>query len=243
MRRLKDFAKRLLRNVGYDLVSYSIGSDPNLAFCKALASHDVQLIVDVGANTGQYGLFVRRAGYNGPILSFEPMKTEHELLLRRSKSDSKWTIAPPMAIGDHDGLIEINIASNSGSSSLLPMLELHMEAAPESAYIGTESVQICRLDTIVKKLVDDTCQNLFLKIDVQGSEWSVLDGANETLSRVAGILCECSFTPLYSGEAQWLSLVQRIEGMGFEIWGVSPGFSDERTGRLLQADFLFFRRE
>jgi FkbM family methyltransferase len=242
MRLLKEFVKRLLRNVGYDLVSYSKGSDPNLAFCKALESHNVQLIVDIGANTGQYGLFVRRAGYNGPILSFEPMKTEPELLLRQSKSDSNWMIASPMAIGDHDGLIEINIASNSGSSSLLPMLELHKEAAPGSAYIGTESVQIFRLDTIVKKLVDDTCQNLFLKIDVQGSEWSVLDGAKETLSRVAGILCECSFTPLYSGEAQWLSLVQRIEGMGFEIWGVSPGFSDERTGRLLQADFLFFRR-
>ncbi len=242
MRYFKKLAKNFARSLGYDVMPYSSQRDFDHVFMQALARHDVDLVLDVGANAGQFAAGLRNAGYSETIISFEPMSAEHRRLLNFSKSDARWKVAPRMAIGDIDGSVEINIAFNSGSSSLLPMLDLHREAAPESVYAGKESVDIYRLDTIAKQLIEPNYKNIFLKIDVQGYEWSVLEGARETVERVVGILCECSFSPLYAGEARWTSLIEKIEAMGYEVWGVLPGFSDPRTERLLQADFLFFRK-
>ena len=242
MRCIKKFAKRVLRHLGYDLIPYSKNRNFADACACALLQHRVDLVLDVGANAGQFASGLRSAGYAETIISFEPMSVEHKQLVNLASGDSKWQVAPRMAIGDSNCTGEINIAANSGSSSLLPMLDLHREAAPESAYAGKEPIQIRRLDTVARELFDSNFKNIFLKIDVQGYEWSVLEGAKETMGRVVGVLCECSFSPLYGGEARWNSLVDKIEAMGFEIWGVSPGFADPRTGRLLQADFLFFRK-
>lgn len=242
MRIIKRFIKKFTRSLGYDLISYSKDRDFDRVFNQALLTYQVELVLDVGANAGQFAASMRSMGYVGKMISFEPMSVEHERLVSLASADSSWDVAPRMAIGDRDGEVEINIAANSGSSSLLPMLDLHRQAAPESAYSGKESVAIRKLDTMARQLLAPNCKNIFLKIDVQGYEWSVLEGAQETLPRVVGILCECSFTPLYAGEAPWTNLVQKIEALGFEVWGVIPGFSDPRTGRLLQVDFLFFRK-
>ena len=242
MRNLKKLVKRFARGLGYDIVPYSNQRDFDHVFTQALVQHQVGLVLDVGANAGQFAAGLRNAGYRQTIISFEPMSAEHAKLLALSRSDAKWRVAPRMAIGDSDGSVEINIAANSGSSSILPMLDLHREAAPESIYAGKEPVDIRRLDSIVGQLIEPETKNIFLKIDVQGYEWPVLDGAPQTIEKVVGILCECSFSPLYAGEARWTSLIEKIESMGFDVWGVLPGFSDPRTGRLLQADFLFFRK-
>ena len=76
---------------------------------------------------------IRNAGYTERIISFEPMSVEYTQLLGQSSQDSKWDVAPRMAIGNIDGEVDINIAGNSGSSSILAMLDLHRQAAPESA--------------------------------------------------------------------------------------------------------------
>jgi FkbM family methyltransferase len=240
MGKIKKIIRNLIRQIGYDFVPYSSKTDFNDVFTHALELYSVDLVLDIGANTGQFAKGLRGAGYTNNIISFEPMSAEHRELLIFSQHDPKWIVANRMAIGDIDGIVEINIASNSGSSSLLPMLELHKQAAPESVYSGKESVDIYRLDTIAKQVIGQNYKNIFLKLDVQGCEWSVLEGANEIVERAVGILCECSFSPLYEGEASWTRLVEKIEAMGFEVWGVLPGFSDPRSGRLLQADFLFF---
>jgi FkbM family methyltransferase len=242
MKILKKFVKTFVRGLGYDIVPYLIQKDFDHVFTEALSRYQVGLVLDVGANAGQFASGLRTAGYGGAIISFEPMSAEHANLVLLSKNDAKWCVAPRMAIGDSDGIVEINIAANSGSSSILPMLDLHRDAAPESIYAGKESANVRKLDTVAKQLIDPSEKNIFLKLDVQGYEWSVLDGAEKILERVAGILCECSFSPLYAGEARWTSLIEKIEEKGFEVWGVLPGFSDPRTGRLLQADFLFFRK-
>ncbi len=237
----KRYARSFVRMFGYDIVNYSRSADSRAILYRALQSHKVDFVIDIGANMGQYGKYLRSVGYKGAIVSVEPMKVEQKMLVNLAGSDANWVVVPPMAIGGHDGLVEFNIAANSGSSSLLEMLDVHKNAAPESAYIGKEIVSIYKLDTFSDQFVDKSFKSLFLKIDVQGAEWSVLDGGQETLKRVVGIMCECSFTPLYAGEAPWLDLIQRIEGMGFNIWGFYPGFSDRKTGKLLQADVLFFR--
>lgn len=242
MQKLKKLIKRLVRILGYNIAPYLAYRDFDHVFTQALSRYQVRLVLDVGANEGQFAIGLRKAGYSGNMISFEPMYAEHAVLLAMSKNDVRWQVAPRMAIGDSDGSVEINIAANSGSSSILPMLDLHKEAAPESIFTGKESVDIRKIDTVANHLIELDAKNIFLKMDVQGYEWSVLAGAEKTLERVVGILCECSFSPLYAGEANWTKLIEKIEAKGFEVWGVVPGFSDPRTGRLLQADFLFFRK-
>lgn len=113
-----------------------------------LATHDINLIFDIGANVGQFGKELRQAGYRGQIISFEPMSVARTELLSTSKNDPLWMVAPQAAIGDYDGETEIHIAGNSQSSSILRMLNSHKNAAPESNYVGTERGPLHRLDAL-----------------------------------------------------------------------------------------------
>ena len=144
------------------------------------------------------------------------------------------------ALGDHDGEVEINIAGNSESSSVLPMLESHRSAAPQSAYQGKEMVQVKTLDAVAGQYLKDA-RTAFLKIDTQGFEWHVLDGARETLPHIKGILVELSLVPLYEGQHLWQDVIARLETAGFTLWAFKPVFSDQASGRTLQVDGVFFR--
>ena len=143
-------------------------------------------------------------------------------------------------MGDQDGEIEIHIAGNSVSSSVLPMMEAHSSAAEGSAYVGIEKTPIFRLDSVAPSYLAQSSRP-FLKIDTQGYEWQVLDGARETLSQCQGVLCELSLVPLYEGQHLWMEMIQRLESEGFTLWSIQKGFTDLRDGRTLQVDATFFR--
>lgn len=205
-----------------------------------LADQKIDLVFDVGANTGQFAKSLRKAGYTQQMVSFEPLSIAHVQLLNASRNDSKWDIAPRAAIGDRDGEIEIHIAGNSVSSSALQMLDSHTVAAPGSAYIGSESVPLSQLDTVACDYLKSGTRP-FVKIDTQGYEDRVLDGATELLQKARGLQLELSFVPLYEGQKLFDDLVERLRTLGFSIWAIWPGFCDPHTGRMLQVDATFFR--
>ena len=205
-----------------------------------LASHNVSLVLDVGANCGQYARRLRDSGYVGRIVSFEPQSEAHRELQVAASSDPNWIAADRVAIGASRATLQINISGNSVSSSLLPMLDSHSSAAPESVYIGTETVEVVPLDELAPRYVKSVDRTL-LKIDAQGYEASILDGAAETLKRAVGVATEMSFTPLYQGQLVFRDMYDRLTGLGFVPWGVFPGFSDNNSGRMLAFDGIFFR--
>lgn len=211
-----------------------------LQIVSTLRKFEIDVVLDVGANTGQFTSEIRQGGYAGRIVSFEPLSHAHAVLQKASEGDQLWDVYPRCALGDHDGEVEINIAGNSQSSSILPMLESHRSAAPESAYQGKEIVPIKTLDAIVGQYLKDA-HAVFLKIDTQGFEWQVLDGARDTLPQVKGILVELSLVPLYEGQHLWKEMIDRLEAAGFTLWAFKPVFSDQVSGRTLQVDGLFFR--
>jgi FkbM family methyltransferase len=200
----------------------------------------IDLVFDVGANTGQFAKSLRDAGYTRRLISFEPLSIAHAKLLQASRNDAQWEIAPRTAIGDHEGEIEMHIAGNSVSSSVLDMLDSHTSAAPGSAYVGTERAPLSRLDTIALDYIKPGAIP-FIKIDTQGYEDRVLDGASELLIRTRGLQLELSFVPLYEGQKLFNELVERLRKLGFTIWAIRPGFCDPHSGRMLQADATFFR--
>jgi FkbM family methyltransferase len=209
-------------------------------YAAMLAAHKINLVLDVGANCGQYALGLRDSGYLGRIVSFEPQSQAHRELLAAASRDPNWTAAERTAIGASRSTLEINVSANSVSSSLLPMLDSHSRVAPESAYIGTETVDVVPLDEIAPNYIRPG-DRAFLKIDVQGYEASVLDGAAETLKKVVGVATEMSFTPLYEGQSLFPDLYDRLTALGFAPWALLPGFSDNVAGRMLQCDGVFFR--
>ena len=91
----------------------------------ALRHSHIDLVIDIGANEGQFAKELRAGGYSGRIVSFEPLSAAHRRLLQESNRDSAWHVHPRCALGDRLGEIELNISGNSVSSSILPMLASH----------------------------------------------------------------------------------------------------------------------
>jgi hypothetical protein len=116
-----------------------------------------------------------------------------------------------------------------------------METEPRSRYIGKERVNILRLDSIDLPSILSS-QNPFLKIDTQGFEWQVLDGCGQLLQKFKGILCEVSLVALYEDQHLWKEVMERLNGNGFDLWAIQPGFVDPFDGRTLQMNVVFFRR-
>ena len=237
----KSFFKRIIRKFGFDLRRYRAESSEDAQFIAMLAAHRINLILDVGANKGQFGRQLRNAGYEGRIVSFEPLASARMALALACKEDPLWEVAPQAAIGSEDGEIEIHVAGNSESSSILNMLDSHAIAAPESVYVGSEKVPLRRLDTLAQGYLQQE-DVLFVKIDTQGYEDRVLQGAPNILARTKGLQLELSLVPLYEGQRLYDEMIGKLRALNFELWGVSPMFVDPKSGRLLQIDATFFRR-
>jgi FkbM family methyltransferase len=214
--------------------------DEDVRRVKLLRSEGIEVVLDVGANAGQYAQQLRAAGYVGRIVSFEPLPEAFAALERAAAADPRWE-ARRLALSDADGEAEIHVAANSWSSSLLDMGERHLASAPESAYVGREHVTTARLDSIWEEVLGPDARP-FLKLDVQGFEMHVLRGAAGHLDRVAGVQAELSLVHLYEGDSLWRDVVDHLEEEGFELVGLEPGFEDPETGRMLQADGTFLRR-
>ncbi len=203
----------------------------------ALRHFRVTTLFDVGANIGQYGAAVRASGYRGRILSCEPLPDAYPHLARRAASDGNWTTVQT-AVGDHVGMLEINVAANSYSSSVLRMTDAHLDAAPGSHRVGVEKVPVTTVAALLAEHGIDAAAAM-LKIDTQGYESFVLDGAGSALGDFALVQLEMSFVPLYEGQQLFDDLLDRLRDSGFEIYALEGGFGDPHTGRMLQCDVLF----
>jgi FkbM family methyltransferase len=211
-----------LRSSGFDVVRYRPANDPDQRLVHLLERYGVNTLLDVGANVGQFAKRIIAAGYPNRIISFEPVSGSHSMLLKNAEDCAQWQVARRCALGDERRTVMVNIAGNSESSSLLPMLERHVNALPISKYLGAEDGM-----------------SLALKMDVQGFEGQVLDGASRTLEHIKVIYTEMSLCPLYDREVPFFDLYSRILKLGFRCVGISPGFLDPTTWEVLQVDATF----
>jgi FkbM family methyltransferase len=230
--------------MGYELQPYIKGipvqpRDDDFRRVRLMASRGITVLLDVGANIGQFALRTRSAGYERRIVSFEPMRTAYAELSARAASDSGWECRR-QALGRSAGASEIHISRNSFSSSLLEMEERHLRSAPEAAYVGAEEISVVALDSIWDEIVARS-DRPFLKLDVQGFELEALRGAERSLQKLAGVETELSLVPLYEGAPAHGEVIEHLEAAGFRLAGVEPNFFDPETAELLQADAIFVR--
>jgi len=209
-------------------------------FIKLLQHKKIDLILDVGANIGQYAQSLIGLGYKGNIISFEPLSGVYEMLVRKTQKYPNWKATEKIGLGDYDGEAEINVSKNYVSSSILNMSDEHIKASPEALYVNKETIKVKKLDSVFHEY-KNKFKNIFLKIDAQGYEEQVLKGASDSLSEINGLQLELSLVHLYDGQKLFLEMVEIIRSYGFEIYSMQQGFTNKHTGRVLQSDVVFFR--
>lgn len=240
--RITKAVRRSLNKLGFDLTRYrSVDSNAG-RLALMLRINAIDLVLDVGANTGQFARSLRLAGYSGRIVSFEPLVSAHLELERASKRDAKWTVAPRCALGAFSGEVNFYVAGNSQSSSALEMLQSHIDAAPHTKVKEMTRVPLRTLDQFADSYLM-LSSRVFLKIDTQGYEDQVLLGASQSMPSIRGIQMELSLTPLYENQKLFAELFVHVCDLGFNSWSISPGFGNGETGRMLQVDATFFRPE
>ena len=229
---MKDFIRSIIRKFGYDINYFG-----RFKILKHLA---IDMVLDVGANQGQYGKSLRRGGYRGKIISFEPLNSAFSQLKFCSKNDSLWQINNH-ALGDENTTSVINISSNSYSSSILSMTDAHVDLSEESVYVGEQAIVVKTLDSIFENIIESN-NNVFLKIDTQGYEKKVLLGAINSLKNISGIQLEVSLIELYKDEDLFLDMINFLDSKGFKAVSIESGFFDSKTGFLLQSDLIFVKK-
>jgi len=196
-------------------------------------------IVDVGANRGQFALVSRYCFPNARIDSFEPLQEPADIYREVFVGDNNVELHP-YAIGEEKGEIEIHISNRDDSSSLLPIAEMQTELFPGTEEKETRTINVIPLEAILSE--DKIITPALLKLDVQGFELSALKGCATLLQKFNNVYVECSFVELYAGQSFADEVISFLSAHKFRFVGVYNMCYD-KSGKAIQADFLFERNE
>ncbi len=233
--------RRLVRHLGYDVAPFP-GAAPHWAHIgDLLAHHGISLVIDVGANAGQYATALRNNGYGGRIVSYEPTVAAHAGLVRAAAGDTEWTAAVRCAVGDEpQAAVEIRTSGESDMSSLLPMTDSAQVHMPSAAAVQLEAAPMVTLAAEWDERVAPN-DRVFLKVDTQGYEDKVLDGLGARIEAITGLQLELGLQPIYEGQAGYLELINRVASAGFEPVFVVPGYYGRHLRRMIDFDMIWFR--
>jgi FkbM family methyltransferase len=208
-----------------------------LAAARKLVLQDCDLVVDIGANSGQWMSMVRKHGYMGEAICIEPLEKPF-LKLKERKFDN--IIALNCAVGNKNGHIIMNIASNDGeSSSILELDHYHEIGAPHVKYIGKEKVKIFKLSKILQT---STHKKIFVKIDTQGYEIQVLKSIKKKhFNEIYALEIESNLVSTYKSSTLIEDLIKFLRGKGFQPFRIENGFGMPNFGQQLQVDILFVK--
>jgi FkbM family methyltransferase len=235
--------RNIIRSFGIDVVRYH---PPQLdAVQKILTTYQTKLVIDGGANVGQYAKKTFRNGYKGKIISIEPQIEAYQELLQQITPALDWQIYRRCALSNVIEKALINVTQNSESSSLLN-LNVHSSEANEGiVVVRQEEVEVTTLNQINRELnLLATYSSIYLKLDLQGHELKALQGATDLLQspHLKVVQLEMALHSTYQDEPNWLILIEFMEAHGFEVFHLFPGFTHGQTGQLLEIDGVFVRK-
>jgi FkbM family methyltransferase len=203
-----------------------------------LQRFEIDTVIDVGANAGQYGEWLRTLGYKGRIFSVEPNPAAFDRLKARAAQDQAWSCYQ-FGAGERDERVTLGISELDCFSSLLKPTS-YLEALDARASVQTEcEVQVRRLDDLLED--EELGTKILIKVDTQGYEKAVLAGASRLLVRAIGVQLELSLTPLYVGQPPFEEMIGLVRRAGFSPYALWEVGTDPETGAVLEMDGLFFR--
>lgn len=212
---------RWATDAGYELVPLPPKSERLEVHLQLLFQRlNINCVLDVGANRGQYGRFLRQWDYDGRIISFEPVAADYAHLKAQAAADPEWH-THQIALGREAGTAEINVTSDSLFNSFLTPNAFIRGQGLQVRH--TETVQIQPLDAVLEDcLAGLERPQVYLKLDTQGYDPAVLAGAENALSRVCALQTELSVKPVYEQMPYYLDSIAQLEQLGFEITGLFP---------------------
>lgn len=227
----KHWIQKRLRLLGYEVTAYSHLRSHELRRSRLLAAEAVDLVLDGGANRGQYAEVLRRLGYKGRIISVEPDPEVFGHLRQASSSDLLWDCLN-VALGPLSGAATLQVAEIPEVSSLLPA----------TGVSHTEGWRSTRALSVPVRTIDEVMPGagrFFIKLDLQGFELQSLRGAARSLAMTRALEVELSTVPLYRDSALLPEVIEHLRQRGFSLFSAEPALVDHESGRVLQFDGLF----
>lgn len=202
---------------------------------------EINCVVDVGANRGDYAAMLRGIGFEGLIISVEPLSEVCNELATRAAGDIRWRVLN-FAAAAQRGEQELNVSAARDLSSLLRAADNAPEIVLNSQIIRREFVPLKRLDEVVPEIMAEL-QNprVFLKLDTQGYDLQAMEGARGFLSSILGLQSELSVVPLYQGMPDYVQALGYYRDLGFRPTGFYSVVGHRRTRRVIEFDVVFTR--
>lgn len=214
--------KRSVGLFGYELINQKRQPSLMAHLRNLISQNKVGVVIDAGANRGQFGAKLRASGYRGEIHSFEPVSSTFEILKETSAKDPDWHVHK-LALGDEDGEQTINISNLSPLSSFLEPSAYGEGQFADIAKVGSETVEVRALDTALLEVgLAIGNRKVFLKMDTQGYDLKVFEGAREVRQNIVCLLSELSFTPIYASMPHYLDVLRAYEEAGYSVTGFFP---------------------
>jgi len=246
---LKRFLVPRLRARGHLLIAeWRLPEVPLEEHLRALIAHyDIDVVVDVGANFGQFHDTVRdEVRFAGPIVSFEPVSSYRTQLEARQHTDRAWHVEPYALGSAHQESAVIHVMKSPGLSSLKePDFGAMKTLLPAPDRVGIEEdekIEVRRLDDVAPSHpVLGRAKRALLKTDTQGFDLEVLRGSHAFLKQTVAIVIELSVLPIYADAPTYQDVISELHALGFDISGMFPVLLDPHL-RLIEFDGVFVRR-
>lgn len=229
---IRSLARRSLHRAGLQRIHHP-------SFVDLLLHEEVATVIDVGANEGQYGIELREQGFDGRIISFEPVAAVFETLKAHADADRHWE-AHPFGVGCEQRDLAISVSEKTVFSSFKALTEYSLDNFPGAQETRREVVPVIRLDDFLRDR-GDVLENCFLKVDTQGFEREVLAGCGDLLTQFRGIQLELPLRELYADQMLWVPMIEWMGERGFSVAMVKENGFDRDLMRLLELDVLFWR--
>jgi FkbM family methyltransferase len=203
----------------------------------------INCFIDAGANIGNFGCDVRKMGYKGKIVSFEPVNNTYEELIIASEGDPLWHTYK-LALGNINGNMNINVTKNSDLCSLLkPNHYLKKIFQEKSSIVSVETIEIRTLDSMINELVKDIAEpRIFLKMDTQGYDGEVFKGAAGCMDKIFGLSSELSASPLYQEMLSYVDSMKLYKDNDFLMTGMYP-VSRDNDLTIIEFDCFMKKRD
>lgn len=237
--KVKLVIREIFRSIGLDVSTYRRERTEYNRALEVIKCINAEVVIDVGGNLGQFGTGLFDNGFEGSVVSFEPLPEVHAILATVSQRYPNWVVEAACALGDKEEATYIKRSGNSASSSLLSIRKEHIDAAPGTATISEEKIIVRRLDSVKNEEIS-RAKSILLKLDVQGYELKVLAGCTGMLDKVNGIMIEASLVQLYDGAPLLEDIVMSLSKNGFRVVDLIVGLRSPR-GQVLQVDLFAVR--
>lgn len=227
--------RKIIQKTGFDIHRVRKGASK----MDYLMHLNINTVLDIGANEGQFATEIRNILPQAHIYSFEPLKECFAHLQKKFVDDKKFT-AFNIALGAHTEEVSMHKNMYTPSSSILEMADTHKELFPHTAQSQKEVIYIKRLDDHINDI--QLHPDILIKVDVQGFEDKVIQGGMSTFKKARAILIETSFVTLYSNQPLFADIYNILTDLGFTYQGSLQEKINTQTGAIISEDSLFLRK-